>query len=459
MGSGTGASGESRSPPLPARIPRGHGALPSRPPVAVARTRCSTKCLLPPEPPRHDAGRSWADLPFDILGVVAGRLPLVEDRARMRSVCRAWRAAARLHWPPSPPLPLLVFSNFAFSSLCPGRGMTGIRHIPLPEEERVSGHIRCVGAFEGWLVVMDPRKSCYSADRRCFLINASYRAVIHLPPPSPGKHVGGDSHTRSLPIINDSGEVHCSINARKYALWPSKVILSSSPDSGSNCTVAAISRHMGGPQLALWRPGMTSWCVCHGGCIYIHSDIAFYQGKLYMISMLTLRIYAFEISEDDSGLIVSRVERCVTEELRNVMYSWLKWWKLVEWNGKLLLIVTSFSGAECWRVISKVRVLEVDFSTYPVKFNEINSLDGDCIFISTCSSKSFRACLYDGVEDDVIYFVDCCLYPVKNVPLIDKFVYNMRDGTVAPFAAGISDENLRAPDGRPMNPTWLFPSE
>jgi len=35
----------------------------------------------------------------------------------------------------------------------------------------------------------------------------------------------------------------------------------------------------------------------------------------------------------------------------------------------------------------------------------------------------------------------------------------MRDGTVAPFAAGILEEYLQVPKGRPLNPTWLFPSE
>jgi len=69
-------------------------------------------------------------------------------------------------------------------------------------------------------------------------------------------------------------------------------------------------------------------------------------------------------------------------------------------------------------------------------------------------------CQYDGVEDDLVYFIDGRFSSHDNdAPIFVKFVYNMRDGTVAPFAAGILEEYLQVPNGRPMNPTWLFPSE
>eukprot|EP00494_Astrolonche_serrata_P012800 UN12908 len=41
----------------------------------------------------------------------------------------------------------------------------------------------------------------------------------------------------------------------------------------------------------------------------------------------------------------------------------------------------------------------------------------------------------------------------------DKFMYNLSDGTFAPFAADLSECNFQAPDGKPMSQTWLFPSE
>lgn len=399
-------------------------------------------------------GQSWTDIPSDILGIVVGRLPCVEDRARLRSVCGAWRAAARLHRPPPAPLPLLVYSNFAFSSFSPDGAMTGARRIPLSKEV-AADDVRCVGSFEGWLVGVRLNKGRYFGDGKCFLMNAFSRDVVHLPPPSASSHL---AYSSSLPIVGGSGVVECTVNSVQYVMSFCKVILSSSPDSGSKCTVAAISVHRNGAKLALWRPGMTSWCVCLGGCISKFSDITFYQGKVYMLSKLTTNLFAIEIKDGDHGLMVSRVERCVAE-LPEVKDSYGQRWNLVEWHGNLLLVARYLGGGEGWHNICKVGVYIVDLSTKPFRFTEVNTLDGDCIFISPCSSKSFHACEYDGVEDDVIYFIDGYLYPAKNGPPFDKFMYNLRDGTLAPFAADISEYNFRASDGKLMSPTWLFPSE
>ncbi|RCV38804.1 hypothetical protein SETIT_8G171700v2 [Setaria italica] len=461
MGPGRGGPGRSRDPPLHARAPRGRRHSPSWPSAPWVQARRSTECPTAPELPGPGAvpvlqHASWADLPADILGLVVGRIPRADDRARLRSACRAWRAAARAHGRPPPPLPLLVLSDFAFSSFCADGAMTGARRIPLPSRE-MAVDVRCVGAFQGWLAGVQLNKGRYFGDGRCFLMDAFSRDVIRLPPPSVATHFI-DAYSRSLPIANGSGAVHCTVNGAQYVMSFCKVVLSSSPDPGSKCVVAAISVHRSAAKLALWRPGMTSWCVCHGGCISKFSDIALYQGKVYMFSKLTTNLFVFDISEDDSGLMVSRVERCVTE-LPEVKDSYGQRWNIVEWHEKLLLVVTYLGGAEGWHNICKIGVFEVDLSTKPFRFTEINSLDGDCIFISPCSSNSFRACQYDGVEDDLIYFIDGGLYPAKNAPPFDRFVYSMRDGAMAPFAAEIPEGSLRAHDGSPMNPTWLFPSE
>uniref|UniRef100_A0ACD5X1P0 Uncharacterized protein n=1 Tax=Avena sativa TaxID=4498 RepID=A0ACD5X1P0_AVESA len=414
-----------------------------------------------PLPPADNSGcepqrRSWTDVPADILGIVVGRLPCVEDRARLRSVCGAWRAAARRHRPPPPPLPLLVYSNFSFSIFSPDGAMTGMRRIPVPKEV-AADDVRCVGSFEGWLAGVRPNKGRYFGDGKCFLMNAFSRDVVHLPPPSASSHFV-DTYTRSHPIISGSGVVECTVSAAQYVMSFCKVILSSSPDSGSKCIVAAISVHRNGAKLALWRPGMAAWCLCLGGCISKFSDITFYQGKLYMLSKLTTNLFAFEITDDDCGLMVSRVERCVAE-LPQVKDSYGQRWNLVEWHGKLLLVARYLGGGEGWHNICKVGVYVVDSSTKPFRFTEINILDGDCIFISPCSSKSFHACEYDGVKGDVIYFIDGYLYPAKNGRPFDKFMYNLGDGTLSSFAADIPEYNFWAPDGKMMSPTWLFPSE
>ncbi|KXG37654.1 uncharacterized protein LOC8060540 [Sorghum bicolor] len=456
----TVARGRRRGPPLPVRAP--HGRWRDTPPPSVAWVQARRSTERPPatEPARPSAGRepellSWADLPADILGLVVGRLPRVDDRARLRSVCRAWRAAARVHGRPPSPLPLLVLSDFSFSAFCADGAMADVRRIPLPSREMAAG-VRCVGSFHGWLVGVQLNKGRYFGDGRCFLMNAFYQDVVRLPPPSVNTH-SLDAYSKSLPIANGSGAVQCTVNGAQYVMSFCKVVLSSSPDHDGKCIVAAVSVHRSTASLALWRPGMTSWCVCQGGCISKFSDIALYQGKVYMFSKVTTNLFVFDISEDESGLMVSGVERCVTE-LSEVRDSYGQRWNIVEWHGKLLLVVI-YLGLEGWRNICKIGVFEVDLSTNPFRFTEINSLDGDCIFISPCSSNSFRACLYEGVEDDLIYFIDGGLNHSRNASPFDKFVYNMRDGTLAPFAVEITDDNLRAPDGNLMNPTWLFPCE
>ena len=52
--------------------------------------------------------------------------------------------------------------------------------------------------------------------------------------------------------------------------------------------------HRGAPGLALWQPGMTSWYLCRSARIDSFSgDLAFYQGKLYVVRKSRPRIFAF----------------------------------------------------------------------------------------------------------------------------------------------------------------------
>ncbi|KAJ1279450.1 hypothetical protein BS78_04G157700 [Paspalum vaginatum] len=383
--------------------------------------------------------RPWADLPADILGVAFGRLALFEDRARLRSICRAWRAAA-LHLRAPPPLPMLVLSDFSsYYSFREEATMTDAsRSMPLPKKETAAdaGTVaRCVGSFGGWLVGVSLIKGRSFGDHGCFLTNPFSRGVVRLPPPSTS------GRTRS---------VDASSSRRPCAMSFCKVVLSSSPadDTSSKCVVAAISVIKRAAKLAFWRSGMKSWCVCDVACITEFMDIVFCHGKLYMLGdgEFGPELFAFEISEDDSsGLMVSRVEHYAYEfDLPEVDVG--TDWRLVEWRGKLIV-------ATC-TVEARVRVFEVDLSSDPARLTEMESLDGDCIFITPCSSRSFRSCDYDGFGGDLIYLIDG---GSNHRP--ERFVYSMKDEAMAPFAADIPEDRLRALDGTFMNPTWLFPHQ
>jgi hypothetical protein len=71
-------------------------------------------------------------------------------------------------------------------------------------------------------------------------MNPFPREVVRLPPPSIASHFI-DAYSKSLPIVNGSGVVHCIVNVVQYVLSFSKVVLSASPDSGSKSIVAAFS--------------------------------------------------------------------------------------------------------------------------------------------------------------------------------------------------------------------------
>jgi len=114
----------------------------------------------------------WADVPADILGTVLGLLPCLADRASVRSVCRHWRAAARIQALPAP-LPVLVLPRFIrFSCLTSGGALTAARRAVMPvvaAGDDVRNWI--LGSCDDWLMV----KQTGGGDQ-CFLVNAFYSA-------------------------------------------------------------------------------------------------------------------------------------------------------------------------------------------------------------------------------------------------------------------------------------------
>ncbi|GJN25191.1 hypothetical protein PR202_gb12989 [Eleusine coracana subsp. coracana] len=364
-----------------------------------------------------DSGVSmWAGLQSDVLGVVLGFLPCLFDRGSMRSVCRHWRAVTNDHVLLSPRHPLLVLPKLRFSCLCSGATMTSSLRAWMPEEV-VSSDIRFMGSFKGWLVGVTPSKDPGNRafDGECFMVNLF-------------------SHKVALPILNSSNVVNFTTNGT-YRMSFRRVVLSAPPDSGSKYIVVASSYDAVGQTLALWQPGMKSWHVCDG--LAGPKDLAFYQGKLYVLQRFLVRLYAFELDEDEHGVIVSRVEHCVTTPLHNhrpinvgdVLSN------LVVWRGKLLLIIRS---------------------TNPCGLTKIHSFEGDSIFIDSCSCNSFPAGLHDAVEGDLIYFVDQYNKYDNGLfnPSYDTFVYNMKDGTTRPFAVDLSSHNFGAP--KRVNMLQLF---
>ncbi|KAL6653985.1 hypothetical protein ACP70R_007450 [Stipagrostis hirtigluma subsp. patula] len=415
---------------------------------------------------RSDAGGQpspWACIQPDVLGVVLGFLPCLADRASVWSVCRHWRAAAHDHVLP-PLLPVLVLPKLRFSCLCSSGARSAMRCTWRPEGV-ATDDVRFMGSFHGWLVGVAPSKdrSMYfrGADGECFLVKVDpfSRKVLRLPQLSTFHQFAACSR-KALPVINGSGEVHFTMNDI-YRMSIRKVVLSASPDSGSKYIVAASSYHTVSQTLALWQPGMMSWNTCEGVPLAGPKDLAFYQGKLYVLSRFMPRLLAFDLQEDDRAVIVSRVEQCATEPILGHQPVGALSCNMVVWRGKLLIIVRRYDQSCTLRALRKVEVFALDMSRNPYGLTKIRSLDGDCIFVDSCNCHSFHGGLHDGVEGDLIYFVDqYSKYDDSGFnPSYDTFVYNMRDGTARPFAVELSPRNFGAPNGKLTVPLWLLPSQ
>ncbi|CAO2146795.1 unnamed protein product [Urochloa humidicola] len=399
----------------------------------------------------------WAGLQQDILGVVLRFLPCLADRTRVRSVCRRWRVGVQGHVLP-PPLPILVLPEFKFSSLSENGELMPVRRVPVPKEV-AADDLRCVVSFDGWLVGVTPSKKhsdeCFrDADGECFLLHAFSRKVIRLPQLC-NWHYSSAYSSKHLPVINGCCEVHFCANDI-YRLSLCQAVLSASPGSGEKYIVAASSNHKGTSKIALWQPGMMLWHDCSGVEIDHPKDLAFHQGKLYVLLRHRTHLFTCELEEDDRGFMVSRIELCLTELPHDRPYQGRAaiGCNMVVWRGELLLIIRHYNDDfRGNREVLSVEVFALDINTKPYGLTEIHSFSGDCIFVGSGGCKSFPASLHGGVEGDLIYFV-----PDDWMPR-DRFVYSMRDGRMRPFATKLLACYFDVPEVNLDFPVWLLPSQ
>ncbi|PUZ45379.1 hypothetical protein GQ55_8G218100 [Panicum hallii var. hallii] len=266
-------------------------------------------------------------------------------------------------------------------------------HVQMPQEV-AADDVRCVGSFQGWLVGVAPvrdRGACYRKfDGECFMVNAFSHEVVHLPHLSTFNHGLSGYSRKALPIIpvnNGFGEVYFTTND-KYTMSLHKVVLSASPESGSKCIVVASSFHTITQTLALWQPGMKSWHGCDGLPIVGPKDFAFYQGKLYVLLRFIPRLYAFELEEDDHGVVVSRVEHCGIEPLHEhrIQGRGALSCNIVVWRGNLLLIIRRYDATAAIPFLLVCMVeLKVILSTLLISIVNMTAVLSTLLMIHLCT--------------------------------------------------------------------------
>ncbi|PNT64226.1 hypothetical protein BRADI_4g26255v3 [Brachypodium distachyon] len=184
----------------------------------------------------------WSALLPELLGRVITALPMPNDLARFRAVCRSWHSAARGHG--ARRLPWIVHSDGSFVVL-PRRVLH--RPLPLPQGTRF------IGASGSWFA-LDRMDVC---GKSCILHNLFFGVTVPL--------LGLDS------VIGDFPD---GFKVRKL------LMRSSSPD---DLVVLVTTDKCDNYQIILCRPGKPgAWATKPHAMPYAHiSDVAFLGDNLY----------------------------------------------------------------------------------------------------------------------------------------------------------------------------------
>uniref|UniRef100_A0A0D9WZ42 F-box domain-containing protein n=1 Tax=Leersia perrieri TaxID=77586 RepID=A0A0D9WZ42_9ORYZ len=217
------------------------------------------------------ASSTWSDLPSDLLGLVIARLPFPADRARLRSVCRAWHSAVRLHVAAAPQLPWIVLSDGNFVTVS---NDGGLHHMTFPN----SNTTFVVGSTDGWLALHRTDVDATGTKTHKFFLHNPFTGAT-----SPRWR---QSSTTTV------------------------IVRSSGPDGGGHL-IAVMTNSWKCP-IILCLPGKGAWTPEQLTMPFIRViDIVFFGDKLYLITE-TNDLFAVEIVDDEVGRpTVTNIERII----------------------------------------------------------------------------------------------------------------------------------------------------
>uniref|UniRef100_A0ACD5T7C7 Uncharacterized protein n=1 Tax=Avena sativa TaxID=4498 RepID=A0ACD5T7C7_AVESA len=370
--------------------------------------------MAPEKKPHLQPLSSWSVIPLELAGLVLRLLPAYADRARFAAVCPQWRAAVRqLQNPPVPPppavaaarqllppsLPLLVLPDGTFYSIpCdklfhfPGCGFAGY--------DSTCG---------SWLV--------FSRDDGCFLVDPFSREKVTLPALS-------SVRLRPPNAVAKWSYEHGSSDAYPYYTWMhmeeyeklhiQKLILCS-----ANLVAALVG--VGHCQILICQPGSLSWSVRARDELKMFEDMAFYQGRLYVVTEGE-DLLVVNISQDHStgDPHVSKIGRVIKDKDYPSYYEHLvfrdnfsphKKLYLVESCGMLLMVRRTvwvqhreLYDDRCIARQSEFEVFEADFEHS--RWVKVSSVGGDqVLFLGRSCSRAVHVSRYR-LPGDRIFFLD-----------------------------------------------------
>ncbi|XP_009618432.1 F-box protein At2g26160-like [Nicotiana tomentosiformis] len=370
---------------------------------------------------------NWAELPHDLLTLIAKRVKVIEDFIAFSAVCNSWRTAATKENfdALSPQVPLLMLAADKdgddyreFYSLFKQK----VSRIFLPEAR---GPVECFPS-EGWLCAI----SCIGEMK---LLQPFSRISIQLPSLKALLSLHGEEAPKE-------GEWHCI----------DKAVLSASPSVTSDYALV-ISRFGEGSLLSFWRPGDLNWTNINFKKFDGISTMVCCKGQFYALTFGG-EVWVFDIA----GRSISKpiVEPRILARLRDddVFHNPVHFY-LVEISDALF-ILTRFlhsNGLGCYHTV-KFNVYELDLTK--AKLNKVSTLGNSAICLGRNGASSIDSSAFTIVKPNHIYFTDDEVDEYKYCEGgggRDMGAYHLDDGSIESFYPGLSLSPI-------CPPTWVKPS-
>ncbi|XP_019187792.1 PREDICTED: putative F-box protein At1g65770 [Ipomoea nil] len=338
----------------------------------------------------------WSNLPVELLGLIASRLPFALDYVRFGMVCRSWRRVV-VENGSSPPsfLPWLMLSqkiNSDLRGVCyPYKNRAFYLHLPELNNKR------CWGSPFGWVVTLD-------SNFQLRLLNPLSRAQLMLPP------------LHKCPNLKN---MVCSPKSFRNR-FVYKAALSSSPLSLDFVVLAIYSDN---EKMAILKAGSHTWTpleCCPG---YVDDAICF-DGIVYIVSSSGEIV----ICDCQGSVLQKIIFTPLQEEVVDPEYIAAY---LVEIDGQIYVLCRLMFDTRNNDTPFHPYLRTKRFDVYKLdlgngKWYEIQSLGDWSIFIGNNHSFSICTNEYPECDSNCIYFTDDYSGVSHNTPTsYDTGVYNL----------------------------------
>ncbi|KAJ9704613.1 hypothetical protein PVL29_002934 [Vitis rotundifolia] len=348
----------------------------------------------------------WANLPRDLLHLIAKRLDSHFDLLRFRSVCSSWRSS-------SPSKPLSIFSHLLISPMTGFSEITCafslskrlILQVGLPDS-------RAQTTSDSWLIKIE--KDGSDGIR---LINPLTTVKFrHLPPDFPktidfsGLRVFelGQEYVLDHHSLGNADPV----NTEKAAFC-----------SGKGDDFWLLTKNFAG-KLAVYRSQDKKWMIIDDTQSPYH-DVTFFDGKFYAVNNTGQTVVV-----DVANGSLRAMNLAASSEVGGGKKC------LVESKGELLLVNTYFSEEYDGRTI-RFKVFRLDQREQT--WVEIESLDDRLLFLGDYASFSARASDFYGCKENSICFTEISFFSDEMVD--DAFwsgtigVFDLDSGSIGPLSS------------------------